>query len=75
MVLGTLVVPAYIKNKKQKGCLNQFLDKLRTANCFRERQLYLFIAQATAKANPEIFKKHFAKVIGLDMLNEKTVCV
>lgn len=32
--------------------------------------MYLQIATASYKGDPEVFKKHFAKSIGLDMINE-----
>lgn len=37
--------------------------------------MYIKIAKASFKADNEIFKKHFAKSIGLDMCNEKVKVV
>jgi hypothetical protein len=37
--------------------------------------MYIKIARSTFKAENEIFKKHFAKSIGFDMVNEKVKVV
>ena len=42
---------------------------------FRDRQLYLTIARATFSSDQEIFKKHFAKSIGTDLVTEKVKVV
>jgi hypothetical protein len=55
--------------------LTTFIDNLRNSKNFRERQLYLVIARATFKVDPEIFKKHFAKAIGSDMITDKVKVV
>lgn len=60
-----------IKGKKFRKPLTTFIDELRNSKSFRNRQLYITIARATYKADQEIFKKHFAKSIGNDLLNEK----
>lgn len=65
------MVAPLIKSKKYRKTLTCFLDKLKGSPNFRSRQLYLVIAKATFKANNEIFKKHFAKAIGLEMINER----
>jgi hypothetical protein len=69
------VVAPFIKGKKLRKPLTTFVDNLRTSKNFRERQLYLVIARATFKTDPEIFKKHFAKAIGSDMITEKVKVV
>jgi hypothetical protein len=65
------VIAPLIKNKKYRKPFTAFLDKLRTSKNFRDRQLYLTIAKSTFKQDNEIFKKHFAKSIGNDMLSER----
>ena len=72
---GKKVVAPFIKGKKLRKPLTTFIDNLRTSKNFRERQLYLVIARATFKADPEIFKKHFAKAIGSDMITDKVKVV
>lgn len=37
--------------------------------------MYINIAKAAYKSDPEIFKKHFAKAIGQDLINEKVKVV
>ena len=48
------------------------MDDLRKSNNFRDRQMYITIAKSANKHNNEIFKKFFAKNIGLELLTEKT---
>lgn len=69
------MVAPFIKGKKLRKPLTTFVDNLRTSKNFRNRQLYLVIARATFKADAEIFKKHFAKAIGTDMISEKVKVV
>jgi hypothetical protein len=47
------------------------MDKLRLSPTYRDRQIYLIISKSVLKQNREIFKKHFAKAIGMELLNEK----
>lgn len=70
-VLGLKVVAPLIKQKKYRQSLTDFTDQLRSSKGFRDRQLYVVIAQSTYEGEPEIFKKHFAKNILGDLLNEK----
>ena len=42
---------------------------------FRDRQMYLTIAKAAFEVEDEIYKKHFAKAIGNEMLDEKVTAV
>ena len=70
-VLGNKVVARLIKQKKYRKDLTEFVDNLRTSKCFRDRQMYLVIAQAAFDLDPEIYKKHFAKAIGNEMTEEK----
>jgi Tfp pilus assembly PilM family ATPase len=37
--------------------------------------MYLTIGQSVYKADTEVFKKHFAKAIGIDMVEEKVKVV
>jgi spermidine/putrescine-binding protein len=37
--------------------------------------MYLTIGQSVYKADTEVFKKHFAKAIGIDMVDEKVKVV
>lgn len=74
-MLGSKVIVPLIKNKKYRKQFNSFLDKLRSSKNFRERQLYLVIAKSAFKVDNEIFKKHFAKAIGADLLNERVKVV
>lgn len=60
-----------IKGKKFRKPLTTYIDILRMSKNFRDRQLYLTIARASYRSDQEIFKKHFAKSIGNDLLNEK----
>ena len=72
---GKKVVAPFIKGKKLRKPLTSFIDNLRASKNFRDRQLYLVIARSTFKADAEIFKKHFAKAIGSDMLTERVKIV
>ena len=51
------------------------MNELRTSRNFRDRQMYIYVAKASYKADPEIFKKHFAKAIGQDLISEKVKVV
>ena len=51
------------------------MDSLRQSGNFRDRQMYLTIAKAAFEADEEIYKKHFAKSIGNEMLEEKVTVV
>ena len=37
--------------------------------------MYLHIAKASYRGEQEVFKKHFAKAIGIDMIDEKVKVV
>jgi hypothetical protein len=68
-------VAPLIKGKKYRAMLTEFTDTLRVSKNFRNRQLYLHIAISTYTSDKDIFKKHFAKNIAIDMENEKCKCV
>eukprot|EP00347_Sterkiella_histriomuscorum_P014101 403362163 len=70
-LFGAKVVAPLIKTKKLRKTLTSFLDNLRISKNFRQRQLYLIIARQTYASDNEIFKKHFAKSIGNEMVEEK----
>ena len=70
-LLGSKIVAPLIKGKKYRALLTTFTDKLRTSKSFRDRQIYVLIAESTYLADNEIFKKHFAKNIAADLENEK----
>ena len=70
-MFGTKVVAPLIKGKKHRKPLTTYVDNLRLSKNFRDRQLYLLIARATFRSDQEIFKKHFAKSIGTEMLTER----
>jgi hypothetical protein len=55
--------------------MTEFIDDLRLSKTFRDRQMYVVIARATYKQDPEVFKKHFAKSMGNDMCEEKVKLV
>lgn len=74
-VFGGKVVAPLIKGKKFRKPLTTYIDALRMSTTFRDRQLYLTIARASYKSDPDIFKKHFAKAIGTDLVTEKVVVV
>ena len=74
-VYGSCIVSPLIKNKKYRNDITEFVDSLRTSNNFRDRQMYIVIGKAAFKADAEIFKKHFAKSIGIDLLVEKVKVV
>ena len=64
-----------IRQKKYRKDLTDFVDSLRASKNFRDRQMYLTIAQAAFETEDEIYKKHFAKAIGNEMCEEKVVAV
>ena len=72
---GSTIICPLIKNKKYRKELTDFIDLLRTSRNFRERQMYICISKAAFKADNEVFKKHFAKSLGLDMIDEKVKVV
>ena len=74
-VFGFCVLPQFFKLKKYREPFNVFLNDLRLSKYFRDRQMYIKIAKSAYKAEPEIFKKHFAKAIGQDLINEKVKVV
>jgi TATA-binding protein-associated factor Taf7 len=74
-IFGKEVVAKLIRTKKYRKDLTDFLDELRTSTNFRDRQMYLTVARATFDADKEIYKKHFAKAIGNEMVNEKVTLV
>jgi hypothetical protein len=74
-ILGTRVIAPLIKNKGHRKKMTDFIDELRTSKTFRDRQMYVIIANATFKADSDIFKKHFAKAMGNEMINEKVAVV
>ena len=55
--------------------MTDYVDSLRQSNNFRERQMYITIAIAAFEVDEEIYKKHFAKAIGNEMLDEKVTVV
>jgi len=71
VVFGSKVVSPLIKNKKYRKELTDFVDGLRGSTNFRDRQMYITIADAAFKDDQEIYKKHFAKAIGNEMCEEK----
>lgn len=74
-VFGKHVVAKLIRQKKYRKDLTDYVDSLRVSNNFRDRQMYLTIAQAAFEVEDEIYKKHFAKAIGNEMIEEKVVAV
>jgi len=70
-LLGNKVIGRLIKQKKYRKDLTDFIDGLRTSTNFRDRQMYITIAEGAFELDPEIFKKHFAKSIGNEMTEEK----
>lgn len=74
-VFGKYVVAKLIRSKKYRKDLTDYVDTLRMSTNFRDRQMYLTIAQAAFEADDEIYKKHFAKSIGNDMCHEKVTVV
>jgi hypothetical protein len=74
-IIGAKIIAPLIKNKTYRKNLTDFIDTLRKSSTFRDRQMYLVVAKATFKADNEIFKKHFAKSMGIDMMNEKVNAV
>ena len=55
--------------------MTDYVDSLRQSNNFRERQMYITIAMAAFEVDEEIYKKHFAKAIGNEMLDERVTVV
>ena len=74
-VFGSKVVAKLIRQKKYRKDLTDFVDTLRLSKNFRDRQMYLVIALEAFKVEDEIYKKHFAKAIGNDMMGEKVTLV
>ena len=74
-VFGKQVVAKLIRQKKYRKDLTDYVDSLRMSKNFRDRQMYLAIAQAAFEVEDEIYKKHFAKAIGNEMYEEKVVAV
>ena len=74
-VFGNQVVAKLIRQKKYRKDLTDFVDSLRQSTNFRDRQMYLIIAQAAFEVEDEIYKKHFAKAIGNEMCEEKVTVV
>mmetsp|Transcript_12608 Transcript_12608/g.21213 ORF Transcript_12608/g.21213 Transcript_12608/m.21213 type:complete len:222 (+) Transcript_12608:1595-2260(+) len=74
-VLGAKVVAPLIKGKKYRQLLTEFTDEQRKSKNFRDRQMYVQVALSTFEVDREIFKKHFAKNIGLEMAAETCKCV
>ena len=72
---GRQVVAKLIRSKKYRKDLTDYVDSLRQSTNFRDRQCYLTIAQAAFEADDEIYKKHFAKAIGNEMVEEKVTVV
>lgn len=73
--MGGKVICPLIKNKQYRKDLTDFLDLLRISINFRDRQMYITIAEAAFKSDKEIYKKHFAKSIGNEMAMEKVTLV
>ena len=74
-VIGSKIVSPLIKGKKYRALLTNFTDELRVSRHFRDRQIYIQIAESTYMSDTEIFKKHFAKNLAQDMENEPCRCV
>ena len=74
-MFGSKVISPLIKNKKYRKDLTEFVDTLRASTNFRDRQMYITIAEAAFKDDQEIYKKHFAKAIGNEMCEEKVAVV
>lgn len=74
-VFGKQVVAKLIRSKKYRKDLTDYVDSLRQSTNFRDRQMYLYIAQSAFEADEEIYKKHFAKAIGNEMLEERVTLV
>lgn len=74
-VFGSRVIAKLIRQKKYRKDLTDYVDSLRQSNNFRERQMYITIAIAAFEVDEEIYKKHFAKAIGNEMLDEKVTVV
>lgn len=74
-VIGSKLVVPLIKGKKYRALLTSFTDELRQSKHFRERQIYIQIAESAYEADNEIFKKHFAKNIAQDLEQEPCRCV
>jgi hypothetical protein len=55
--------------------MTDFIDALRQSKNFRDRQMYLRIGSSAYKKDNDIFKKHFAKSMGNEMLEEKVKVV
>lgn len=45
-VLGSQVIAPLIKSKKYRKDLTDYINTLRLSKCFRDRQMYIYIAQA-----------------------------
>ena len=74
-VLGGCVVAKLIRQKKYRKDLTDYVDLLRQSTNFRDRQMYLTIAMSAFEVDEEIYKKHFAKAIGNEMLEERVTVV
>ena len=72
---GRHILAPLIKNKKYRESFTHFCTELRTSRNFRDRQNYVQIAGGAFAHDPQIFKKHFAKSIGQDMLAERVEVV
>lgn len=74
-VIGSKIVSPLIKGKKYRAMLTNFTDELRLSKHFRDRQIYIQIAESTYLSDNEIFKKHFAKNLAQDLEQESCRCV
>ena len=74
-VYGKHIIPPFIKLKKYREHFTEYINLLRLSKNFRDRQMYIKIARHTYRADNEIFKKHFAKNMGNDMIGEKVKVV
>lgn len=74
-MIGSKIIAPLIKGKKYRILLTEFTDQLRTSKSFRDRQLYIYIAMSAYSSDNDIFKKHFAKNIAVEMEDEKCKCV
>lgn len=74
-IFGSEVIAKLIKQKKYRKDLTDFVDSLRLSNNFRDRQMYVTIAKAAFEVDQEIYKKHFAKAICNEMIEEKVTVV
>lgn len=72
---GKEILAKVIKQKKYRESFANFCTDLRSSKNFRDRQNYVAIARGAFEHDPEVFKKHFAKSLGQDMIDERVKVV